>query len=208
MKFLLLFLLSFNSYADDHHWYNIIWSGKDIEPIKPIIHNVSRLDITEVSINQYKQFVDATAYKEPHYWSNTDISTIMDHPVVNVDLADARKYCKWNNKQLPSSREWRSYANTRWSWGNSWDHTKVNSASHIFNKDDGYLYTAPVNSFTNGATATGILNMSGNVAEWTNDGYVVGGSYRSSRGGVSINDRVLHRHTHKDYDIGFRCISK
>ena len=213
VSFILLVLLSFNGYADDHAWYNAafnIWSDKTIEPIKPINTSVvPTLDITEVSVAQYKKFVDDIKYQEPQYWSNMNLTEIMHHPVVNVNLSDARKYCEWIGKRLPTSREWRSYAGTtRWAWGNKWDHTKVNSASHMFNNDDGYLYTAPVNSYVSGSTPSGILNMSGNVAEWTNNGYVMGGSYRSSRGGVSVSDRILHRHTHKDYDIGFRCISK
>jgi formylglycine-generating enzyme required for sulfatase activity len=93
--------------------------------------------------------------------------------------------------------------------------------------DDGYAYTAPVDSYPEGASPYGILNVAGNVWEWCVDFYgkdyykkspdknpigPASGFYRVLRGGGWINhaenvrcaDRYLHGSSSRDIDVGFR----
>ena len=79
--------------------------------------------------------------------------------------------------------------------------------------DDGFVGTAPVGSFPDGASLYGALDMIGNVWEWTADWYDAERKYRSVRGGswvslprlarVSLRDR--NTPGNRNENIGFRC---
>ena len=62
---------------------------------------------------------------------------------------------------------------------------------------DEYVYTAPVDLLINVATANEHLNMTGNVAKWTNNGYIMG-SFTDTQYGVSIRHKKLRRHNYVD----------
>jgi formylglycine-generating enzyme required for sulfatase activity len=48
--------------------------------------------------------------------------------------------------------------------------------------------------------------MAGNVAEWTAEGFVTGGSSRANPSGVRANSRLLREPDFRSFDIGFRCV--
>ena len=187
------------------------------------------IDKTEVSNEEYKVFQAANPdYKLPKYWQeyrskffinsvaaklapfNKATFTKPKHPVVGVDWYMATAYCNWKGKRLPSRKEWMQFAgvadNRIWPWGNDWDYAKANTGGEKWGENDAYIYSAPVNSFQNGASPFGALNMAGNVAEWTADQFVVGGSSNSSPSGVSIKSKIKREPEYRSFDIGFRCI--
>jgi formylglycine-generating enzyme required for sulfatase activity len=105
------------------------------------------------------------------------------YPVVNVTWDAANVYCEWRGGRLPTEMEWEKAArsgveNWLYPWGNDLADDKGNFcdvncgnswANQAFN--DGYPYTAPVGSFTSGASPFGVEDMAGNVSEWVADKY-------------------------------------
>jgi formylglycine-generating enzyme required for sulfatase activity len=102
-----------------------------------------------------------------------------DHPVVHVSWNDAMAYCKWANKRLLTEAEWEYAARgglvqKKFPWGDELtpnDQHRCNIWQGEFpgynSMEDGYLGTAPVNSFM--PNDYGLYNMVGNVWEWCSD---------------------------------------
>jgi hypothetical protein len=93
------------------------------------------IDLTPVTNTQFAEFVRATGYKPRHgenflrHWKDgAPPPGLEDHPVVYVDLDDARAYARWAGKRLPMEGEWQ-YAAQRfddrvYSWGRVWEWTE------------------------------------------------------------------------------------
>jgi formylglycine-generating enzyme len=102
-----------------------------------------------------------------------------DHPVVHVSWSDAVAYCAWAGKRLPSEAEWERAARggldgSAFPWGDELapggEHRMNVWQGQFPNRntlEDGYLGTAPVDSFT--PNEFGLFNMTGNVWEWAAD---------------------------------------
>ena len=127
------------------------------------------MDVTEVPNSVYKQFCDATGrpYPQAPYFDPTYFGTKLDHPVVGITFADAEAFAEWAGKRLPTEQEWEKAARSAdariYPWGNSLPARNANTdGAH-----DGFEHPAPVTSHPAGASPYGLLNMSGNVWEWT-----------------------------------------
>lgn len=105
----------------------------------------------------------------------SSIDTLLDHPVVHVALEDALAYCRWTGTMLPTEAEWEyaaaAGARTTYPWGDTLIDNGVfraNTWQGSFpwenDKSDGFVGTAPVNSFT--PNKNGLYQMIGNVWEW------------------------------------------
>jgi formylglycine-generating enzyme required for sulfatase activity len=127
---------------------------------------------TPVTNAQYAAFVQATGYDPPSHWKGGEPPRGKeDHPVVNVSWHAAVAYCRWlagvtgKSLGLPSEAEWEKGARGTdgriWPWGNQWDAERCNSA------EGGKGDTTPVGTYPAGASPYGLLDMAGNVWEWT-----------------------------------------
>jgi formylglycine-generating enzyme required for sulfatase activity len=131
------------------------------------------LDVTEVSNAAYKQFCDATGrpYPGPPADDPAYFETKLDHPVVNVSFADAAAFAEWAGKRLPTEQEWEKAARgidgRIYPWGNRLPGNEANTDG----PQDGFEGVAPVHALPAGASPYGLLNMSGNVWEWTASPY-------------------------------------
>ncbi|MDQ6953468.1 MAG: formylglycine-generating enzyme family protein [Mariprofundaceae bacterium] len=123
------------------------------------------IDKYPVTQAQYAKFVISKHYRPPLNWSDGEIPKgLNDHPVTLVSWYNARDYCAWVGKRLPDEAEWEKAARgtdaRRWPWGDKMDVSRLNTYYQIG-------HTTPVTKYEHGASAYGVMDMSGNVSEWT-----------------------------------------
>jgi formylglycine-generating enzyme required for sulfatase activity len=127
---------------------------------------------TPVTNSQYVVFIQAISHDPPEHWQGMlPPPGKEEHPVVNVSWYDALAYSRWlaqvtcKSYGLPSEAEWEKGARGTdgriYPWGNQWDPKRCNS--YESGKDD----TSPVGACPAGASPYGLLDMAGNVWEWT-----------------------------------------
>jgi predicted Ser/Thr protein kinase len=92
------------------------------------------------------------------------------YPVVNITIVDAQEFAKWAGKRLPSKSEWigaaRGDDGRMYPWGNDKDPLRANVAD---NKNLPGRSLMPVDSFPEGASPCGALQMAGNAWEFVDE---------------------------------------
>jgi formylglycine-generating enzyme required for sulfatase activity len=114
----------------------------------------------------------------------SSINDLEHHPVVHVALEDVEAYCAWAGAALPTEAEWEYAARggrdqAIFTWGDDerpQGRFMANTWQGYFpwrnTKEDGYVYTSPVGTYP--ANGYGLVDMAGNVWEWTSDWFTVG----------------------------------
>lgn len=207
-------------FAESEEWYRDETPGQASHLKKFLI------DTFEVTVAQYNEFIQATRREPPKYFDNPNFNQPRQ-PVVGVTWQEALDYCLWRGKRLPTEAEWEKSARgvdgRRYPWGNDPDPSKANSRG----KGDPFRYPSPVGKFPQGKSPFGVMDMSGNVFEWTQDWYgpfpgndqksdlfgqqfkvIKGGSWkanmdlaRSAVRGKSLPDQRWNW-------VGFRCVKE
>jgi len=140
-------------------------------PIHDVTINAFQLDLHEVTVAEFAACVAVGACAiagGPTTLCDSDDPTRGNYPVNCLSWDIARMYCSWKQKRLPTQEEW-EYAARRpdgreYPWGNDPpDATRANLSVG----QDGFPDLAPVGSFPGDRTYDGVLDMGGNVAEWT-----------------------------------------
>ena len=133
------------------------------------------MDQLEVTNAMYQLCVAAGACTLPqnlgtarkaNYFKNPDYK---DYPVVYVTWGQAKTYCEWTGRRLPTEAEWERAARGDDMRTFPWGEDKADYRFANFNML--VTDTSRVGSYPLGASPFGVLDMAGNVAEWTNDIY-------------------------------------
>ena len=189
------------------------------------------IDKYPVTNAQFKKFLDAT-----HYHPQDDLNFLRDwtdglfpsgwdnKPVTWVSLEDARAYAAWAGKRLPHEWEWQYAAQGSdgrlYPWGNSWNP----EAAPIADKSRTMRGPDVVDSHPQGASPFGVLDLVGNVWQWTEEftdehtrgGILRGGSYYQPQGSIWYFPHAYKLNQHgklllmspgmdRSGTLGFRC---
>jgi formylglycine-generating enzyme required for sulfatase activity len=163
---------------------------------------------------QYKKYL-ATNPKatKPEYWDDERFNQ-PEQPVVGVSAIDAESYCEWTGLRLPTEWEWEKGARGTDGRPYPWGEEKPTKERANFGGHVGQ--PTPVGNYPRGASPYGLMDMAGNVWEWTASVYgkdQYGSEWRTMRGGSfdSRNDNVCADHSSgnlpgdRDLHVGFRC---
>ena len=124
------------------------------------------IDRTEVSNEAYARFCAEKQLPLPAGFPK-DQPTL---PVVNVTFVDAQEFAKWAGKRLPGKAEWERAARgadaRAYPWGDAADPTLANVADNTALTTRALM---PVNSFPQGASPYGVLQMAGNAWEFVDE---------------------------------------
>ena len=145
--------------------------GELDESPRHIVHtDAFFIDLYEVTNAQYDKCVAARQCKRSTA-RRLRSQNGPDHPVAGVGYRDAVNYCAFAGKRVLTEAEWEKAARGSderiYPWGNVWHDDRANMAW----AKDGFKYTAPVGSYPKGASPYGVMDMAGNVWEWTADYY-------------------------------------
>ncbi len=186
----------------------------EIRPRREVIVAAFYIDEHEVTIGEYRDFMEATGHRVPIIWLEHGLPRGMDeHAVTGVDYEDAETYAQWAGKRLPTDVEWEKAARGAdgriFPWGNHWEPGACNADSG--GTDAMITHPAVVGSHPRDRSVYGVYDMAGNVMEWvgyaTPPGLVRGGSFaQAAPWQFSCSARVIHPTNHGGLGyIGFRC---
>jgi formylglycine-generating enzyme required for sulfatase activity len=209
------------------------------------------MDKYPVTNAEFKKFLDATKYAPKDRgnflkdWKDGKIPTGWENkPVTWVSIEDARAYARWAGKRLPHDWEWQLAAQGTdgrvYPWGNNLEPIGTPATTdsgvpidplklgHYFPVEDvGHTMRGPdaVDAHPTGASPYGVMDMVGNVWQWTDEFYdehtraaiVRGGEYYHPQGSIWYFPNLLRNDTHgklllmapsidRSGGIGFRCV--
>lgn len=190
------------------------------------------MDETEVTNAMYNQCVLVGGCLPPSNYGSVSQSsyygnTIYDnHPVIYLDWDSAKAYCTWAGRDLPTEAQWEKAARGSdgrlYPWGNE------SPTCELLNYNRCGVGITPVGSYPDGASPYGLLDMAGNVWEWTADWYdsdyyetsplknptgpdsgiskvLRGGDWDNDKSFVHAAYRNDHVPTGPGFIVGFRC---
>jgi formylglycine-generating enzyme required for sulfatase activity len=137
-------------------------------PLKAAYVSSFYLDKTEVTNEMYLKYIgEKKCSKEPKYINDKELGGAK-LPVVDVSYTDAKEFCKFYGKRLPTEAEWEYAARgglemNSYPWGNKASDTMMNYRGSEKN------WAVAVKSYP--PNKYGLYDMSGNVREWVVDTY-------------------------------------
>jgi len=202
----------------------------DEKPPHRVVLSTFWIDKFEITAGAYQACADSgyCAPAEGVAGCNAGRGGRADHPINCVDWEQARDYCIWAGKRLPTETEWEKAARgpdgRRFVWGDELP------ARELMNYGNNVGSTTPIGTYPDGVSFYGLHNMGGNVHEWTADFYdaayyssspeqdppgpesgilrvVRGSSWRVGvpQEALTATVRQAFQPTSSDNSLGFRC---
>ena len=202
-----------------------VGGGDPSTPAKKIAVDSFFIAETEVTNQQYQEFVTETNHKAPTGWKDAAfIPGSGNEPVTGITWQDAADYCDWRSTKLkmkvrlPTEAEWelaaRGPQGLKYPWGNEWDDRAAPSEGN-----NGFVHV--VKSYPVGRSSCGAYDMAGNVWEWVSDEVesdaggdaskakrriIKGGAANEQRAFVSATSRNVIPPDHSSRFLGFRYV--
>ena len=179
-----------------------------------------------MTVGQYSQCVDAGVCEMPKKLESLAYPGILDGsseendaenlPMVYVTQGQAAAYCDWAGMRLPTEAEWKAAA--AMSDGAKLSEKNVNcigtDRKTLIQDNARKVLTVPVTSFRrNSASIYGMVQMAGNVWEWTANGeddgtaLALGGGWNSYPDAIGAGAEMLTLADYAADNIGFRCFA-
>ena len=202
-------------------------------PQRRIYLDTFSIDEVEVTNERYLAFVSKTGHRNPpNPYGTGPLSSakgIEQLPVVQITWYDAKAYCSWAKKRLPTEAEWEKAARGTDGRQFPWGQEPATRKRANFDRewaDEKTLH--PVGSLPDGKSPYGVRDMSGNAREWVQDWYdadyyrrapernpmgpekgivraIRGGSWHSPVSDITTSARGRGGFALQTHGTGFRC---
>ena len=175
------------------------------------------IDTTPVTENEYKRYLSEINAQPRENGPGSREPRFDNFPATGVTWYEANEFAEHHGKRLPTVYEWEKAARgsdgRKFPYGNSY---KANCGRLRVNTEPGERGATAVGSFPSGASASGALDMAGNVLEWTCTARRAGERiFRAVKGACYLDGSPeLSRCTSVQYFrpeafepyLGFRCV--
>jgi len=208
----------------------------DEKPGHKVYLDAYQVDVHEVTAAEYQACMDAGGCKKPVANGDCNVGKAGrgDHPANCVSWYQAKNYCEWAGKTLPTEAQWEKAARGTDGRVYPWGDAKPDCTGAAMGEGGpgcGTGTTLPVCSKPKGKSPYGACDMSGNVMEWVYDPQDPSWYGRSpkenpvNQGGKKMNKALrggergftilrFLRTSNRDglkpqfsnYGIGFRCV--
>ncbi|TKB92519.1 MAG: trypsin-like serine protease [Nitrospira sp.] len=211
------------------------WMGtedgpQDARPFHRVHLSSYWFDQYEATNARYRQCVEGGGCPAPKDRQAFDESQWMHHPVTNITWSQARSFCQWQGKRLPTEAEWEKAARgtdgRRYPWGNDEEIAKRYMENRHLRADANGA--EPVGRQVATSSPYGVFDLIGSLSEWVKDWYAEDfyqtspvrdpqgpprGSFRVLRGG-EWNEKSPHiQSSYRGWDdvtywgptLGVRC---
>ena len=203
---------------------------QDARPIHRVYLSSYWFDKYEVTNAQYRQCIEGGGCTPPKDRQAFDDPQRLQRPVTNITWNQARSYCQWQGKRLPTEAEWEKAARgtdgRRYPWGNNGN--VIRNRVRNGEVSAGSNGTEPAGLQASTVSAYGVFDLIGSVSQWVKDWYAedfyqaspardpqgpLRGSFRVLRGGEWNEKPPDLRASYRGWDemtywgptLGVRC---